>query len=173
MSKLVGNIKQLFFGVVMIGAFSLAFGDSGSFTDPRDGQAYRTVRIGTQTWMAENLNFNVSGSWCYKNTSGNCNRFGRLYDWATVMGFSSSFNSTSCASQVQSRHRGICPVGWHVPSDAEWSTLVNFVGSPAGTRLKAASPFWNGTDNHGFSALPGGYRWGGSFYGVGTLGYWW
>jgi hypothetical protein len=72
MGRLVGSIKQLFgckmrlfFGVVVVGAFSLVFGGSGSFTDSRDGQTYRTVRIGNFTWMAQNLNFQTGNSWCY------------------------------------------------------------------------------------------------------------
>jgi uncharacterized protein (TIGR02145 family) len=155
----------------------------GSFTDSRDGQTYRTVTIGTQTWMAENLNYATSGSWCYDDDSANCDLYGRLYDWSMVMGFASSCNTEECADQIQSPHRGICPAGWHVPSDAEWTTLVNFVGgsSTAGTRLRALTG-WEprsgtlipGTDVHGFSALPGGNRnTDGDFWNVGTYGYWW
>jgi uncharacterized protein (TIGR02145 family) len=151
----------------------------GSFTDSRDGQTYRTVTIGTQTWMAENLNWaGVGGDlgWCSGNNASNCDLYGRLYDWSTVMGLPSSCNSRSCASQVQSPHQGICPSGWHVPSDAEWTTLVNFVGSStAGTQLKAMPPYWNGSDTHGFSALPGGSRYtgGAAFWDVGSGGAWW
>jgi uncharacterized protein (TIGR02145 family) len=131
-------------------------------------------------WMAENLNFNARGSVCYGNDDANCAKYGRLYDWATVMGFESTCNSTSCASQIQSSHRGICPVGWHVPSDAEWTTLTTFVGSNAGTKLKSTSGWHTGsghvpgTDDFGFSALPGGNRWtDGSFNDVGAWGNWW
>ncbi|MDR3012210.1 MAG: InlB B-repeat-containing protein [Chitinispirillales bacterium] len=163
----------------------------GSFIDERDGQCYRTVVIGDQTWMAENLNWaGVGGGlgWCYANNSANCEIYGRLYDWSMVMGFDASCNDISCVSQVHSPHRGICPDGWHVPSDAQWSTLVNFVGaiaggssSTAGTRLRALTgwePFSGtlipGTDVHGFSALPGGSRnTGGNFWNVGTAGHWW
>jgi uncharacterized protein (TIGR02145 family)/uncharacterized repeat protein (TIGR02543 family) len=153
----------------------------GSFIDERNGQCYRTVTIGSQTWIAENLNWADSDGdlgWCYGNNPANCDLYGRLYDWATVMGFDASCNTTSCASQVQSRHRGICPPGWHVPSDAEWTTLVSFVGgsSIAGTLLKTLTG-WNsntGTDFHGFSALPGGVRGSdGIFWNVGTTGLWW
>jgi uncharacterized protein (TIGR02145 family) len=127
--------------------------------------------------MAENLNWagdDGNLGWCYGNESGNCDVYGRLYDWSMVMGFTTTCNFTLCADQVQSRHQGICPDGWHVPSDAEWTILVNFVGaSTAGTQLKAASPQWNGTDAHGFSALPGGRRWSNDFGNVGSDGYWW
>jgi uncharacterized protein (TIGR02145 family) len=148
----------------------------GRFVDTRDGQGYRCVTIDTQTWMAEKLNFNASGSVCYNNEPSNCNTYGRLYDWATVMGFASTCDSTHCASQVQSRHQGICPVGWRVPSEADWTTLTTFVGSNAGTKLKSRTGWnggGNGTDDFGFSALPGGYGWGGSFNDVGNYGDWW
>jgi uncharacterized protein (TIGR02145 family) len=130
----------------------------GTFTDSRDSRSYRTVTIGGQTWMAENLNFNASGSVCYGNDPGNCDTYGRLYDWNTAM--------------------TACPAGWRVPSDAEWTTLTDFVGgvSIAGTRLKSTSGWqWygGGTDDFGFSALPGGNGWSGSFFNVGGLGYWW
>jgi len=167
------------------------------FCDERDGKKYVYVEIGTQTWMAENLNYNADGSRCYgDNTGGDsqnrCGTYGRLYNWATAMNLNSSCNSSNCASQVQSKHQGICPNGWHIPHDAKWTTLTNYVESQggcsdcAGTRLKAASGWgWSdgngtgdgisgGTDNHGFSALPGGY--GNSdddFNNVNYLGRWW
>jgi len=136
---------------------------------------YRTVEIGDQTWMAENLNCNVSGSKCYDNNPANCVTYGRLYNWATAMGLNSSCNSSACASQVQAKHRGICPSGWHIPSDAEWDALIAAVGLHAGTKLKAASGWnpGNGTDDLGFSALPGGAgRSDGSFCSV-NYGHWW
>jgi len=145
----------------------------GTVTDPRDNQSYPTVRIGNQTWMAKNLNFNASGSVCYDNQQSNCDIYGRLYDWATAMGFESDCNVNSCASQIQTpHHRGICPVGWHIPSDDEWEALTDFVGANAGTKLKSNSR-WDGTNEYGFSALPGGYGNGGSFSYVGSYGFWW
>ncbi|MCL2183894.1 MAG: hypothetical protein FWB85_10555 [Chitinispirillia bacterium] len=162
-----------------------------TFTDSRDGQVYRTVTIGSQTWMAENLNYDVPGidtDVCYDNDPNNCDLYGRLYDWATAMNLSSSCNSTDCASQVQTKHRGVCPFGWHVPSDAEWETLVKYVDpnasgnydNNAGTKLRSTTG-WNtssdyipGTDEYGFSALPGGNGYfSGGFYDAGYYGYWW
>jgi len=146
-----------------------------TFTDPRDGQIYRTVKIGTQTWMAQNLNFNAGGSVCYDNDPANCNTYGRLYDWSTVMNGAAS--SPANPSGVQ----GICPAGWHVPSDAEWEALTNFVGNDVGTQLKSRDG-WNndgdryiaGTDCYSFSTLPGGRGWSnGRFNNVGSGGYWW
>ncbi|MCL2220007.1 MAG: hypothetical protein FWC23_07940, partial [Chitinispirillia bacterium] len=148
-----------------------------TFTDTRDGKTYRTVKIGTQTWMAQNLNYDVPGvdtDVCYNNSPDSCAKYGRLYDWATVMGLPSSCNNSSCASEVQSKHQGICPNGWHIPSRAEWDTLVRYVDPNAGTKLKSSSPDWNGTDDYGFSALPGGNRFtAGSFGSAGSAGLWW
>jgi uncharacterized protein (TIGR02145 family) len=139
----------------------------GRFTDTRDGREYRCVTIGTQTWMAENLNYAGSGGnvgVCHAGWEPNCNTYGRLYDWVTAMGLPSTCNSNNCWFQVQSRHPGICPTGWHVPSDAEWTTLTDFVGSPPGIKLKSTTGWTSaglggpvpGTDEFGFSAQAGG-----------------
>jgi len=135
---------------------------------------YRIVEIGDQTWMAENYNCEVDGSVCYDNNPANCVTYGRLYDWATAMGLNSNCNSSACSDQVQSKHRGICPSGWHIPSDAEWDELLKVVGS--GAKLKAESGWnnnGNGTDDFGFSALPGGRSYGNGFFNVGYGGIWW
>ncbi|MCL2220142.1 MAG: InlB B-repeat-containing protein [Chitinispirillia bacterium] len=158
-------------------------GESGTFVDGRDSKSYKWVKIGTQTWMAENLNYNVSGSVCYNNSSSNCDIYGRLYDWATVMGIDAAYNDIWWYGG-DINHQGICPAGWHVPSDDEWETLVKYVdpnasgdySNNAGTKLKSTTGWsggGNGTDDHGFSALPGGNRWGGSFDNAGSGGYWW
>jgi uncharacterized protein (TIGR02145 family) len=141
----------------------------GALIDSRDGKIYRTVTIGSQTWMAENLNYDTTGSVCYNNKESNCERYGRLYNWNTVMAGSST--SSSNPSGIQ----GICPSGWHVPSDAEWTALMNIVGSSAGTKLKSTSGWssgGNGMDDCGFSALPGGGC-GSSFFFAGSHGFWW
>jgi uncharacterized protein (TIGR02145 family) len=150
--------------------------DYGSVT--YEDKSYKTVVIGEQTWMAENLNYAASGSVCYNNQDSNCDTYGRLYNWATAMALSSNCNSAYCSSQIGTKYRGICPSGWHIPSDAEWSTLTDNAGSSvAGTKLKAASGCnnnGNGTDYYGFSALPGGYGNSyGYFDGVGNYGRWW
>jgi uncharacterized protein (TIGR02145 family) len=131
----------------------------GVFTDSRDGKKYRTVKIGTQTWIAENLNYAASGSKCYDNKPENCAKYGRLYDWATA--------------------KNVCPSGWHLPSKSEYETLDKYVGGEivAGKKLKAKRGWYengNGTDEFDFSALPGGIGYsGGNFYSVGDRGYWW
>jgi uncharacterized protein (TIGR02145 family) len=143
--------------------------------------------------MAENLNYNATGSICYGDDTGGdsqdmCSTYGRLYNWATAMGFESSCNSSYCSSQIQQKHKGICPSGWHIPSDAEWTTLTDYIGDFSGTKLKAVSGGWlnsygvsgNGEDNYGFSALPGGsgspdgnYFSDVYFENVGLAGFWW
>jgi uncharacterized protein (TIGR02145 family) len=136
-----------------------------SVTDCRDGQTYRTVTIGTQTWMAQNLNYAVDSSWCYDNNADSCAKYGRLYQWAAAMGVDAGYNDKVFGDSVN--HEGACPKGWHVPRSSEWVTLENFVGGEdiAGTVLKSTSGWigWddengNGTDNYGFSALPAGVR---------------
>ena len=144
-----------------------------------EGQSYKTVVIGNQTWFAENLNYAVGGSECYRNSNSSCNTYGRLYNWSTAMNLPSSCNENSCSNQIQSKHRGICPPGWHIPSDDDWDVLMDYVGgsSVAGTKLKATSGWQDGgygTDQYGFSALPGGLGLsGGSFSDVGYDGAWW
>jgi uncharacterized protein (TIGR02145 family) len=131
----------------------------GTFADPRDGKRYRTVKIGEQTWIAENLNYNANGSKCYRNEPANCDKYGRLYDWNTA--------------------KAACPKGWHLPSDEEWDTLMDFVGgsSTAETKLKVTNGWnhnGNGTDEDGFAALPGGNGFSdGNFHNVGYGGHWW
>ncbi len=130
-------------------------------TDSRDGQTYKTVTIGSQTWMAQNLNYETDSSFCYNNEESNCAKYGRLYRWAAAVGKSESEcgYGYTCSRNIQ----GVCPNGWHLPSKAEWETLFNAVGgsSTAGTKLKSTSGWnssGNGTDAFGFSALPAGYR---------------
>jgi uncharacterized protein (TIGR02145 family) len=142
---------------------------------------YGTVPIGDQVWMAENLNCDVSGSKCYDNSDANCATYGRLYDWETAMNLPGC-NSKSCASQIGTPHRGICPSGWHIPSDEDWKKLINYVESSNGcsncaARYLKADNGWdsngNGNDKYGFSALPGGYgNSDGSFGNVGNFGFW-
>jgi len=122
-------------------------------------EAFRSVKIGTQKWMAENLNDPSKGGKCYEDKPENCEKYGRLYTWDEAM--------------------NACPTGWHLPSKDEWQTLVDFADSAevAGKKLKAKSGWnkpGNGTDDFGFSALPGGStNEDGGFSDVGEYGYWW
>jgi len=85
----------------------------GTVMDIRDGQVYKTVEIGNKIWMAQNLNFQTRGSWCYLNEDDNCRKFGRIYTWNAVMD-----------GQTQDKAQGICPDGWHVPTDDDWLALT-------------------------------------------------
>jgi uncharacterized protein (TIGR02145 family) len=115
---------------------------------------YKTVVIGAQTWMAENLNYpSTTGSWCYDGVISNCATYGRLYDWATAL--------------------TVCPSGWHLPSNAEWSILETGVGGTAKLKTQWGWSAGNGTDDYGFAALPGGGYDGSSFFYVGYYGIWW
>jgi uncharacterized protein (TIGR02145 family) len=157
-----------------------------------DGNTYSTVKIGDQIWIAENLkttkyndgtaipfvtdntewyNLLTPGYCWYNNDIANKATYGALYNWYSV-------NTGK-----------LCPTGWHVPTDAEWTTLINFLGgsNPAGAKLKeTGNSHWtnfNGdaTNESGFTARPGGDRYGdtsypaygGLFYNIGTLGFWW
>jgi uncharacterized protein (TIGR02145 family) len=162
----------------------------GTMTDSRDGQAYKTVKIGTQTWMAENLNYAYTGvpykfvdneskeytsdstSWCYNNDPSNCTKYGRLYTWSAAMDSVGmwSTNGKGCGiggdgveadCSLTYPVRGICPEGWHLPTQDEWENLVSAVGDSAAMRLMSASGWsdgGNGTDDYGFSAFPAGLR---------------
>jgi len=181
-------------------------GEPGAGVTDIDGNFYPSVIIGNQEWMAENLrvtrdaNGNDITRYCYNNDVTNCDLYGGLYTWHTVMNGATSSNTNP--SNVQ----GICPTGWHVPSDAEWTELVDYVVAQgysnvwdnpngAGNALKSCRqvssplggdcatsehPRWNsdsthyGTDEFGFSALPGGHRYTyGYYYYLGDLGIWW
>jgi uncharacterized protein (TIGR02145 family) len=153
------------FAAVILALFACNSSDDATlgetyFTDSRDGIRYKSVAIGSQIWMAENLNYAGSdgnAGKCYGNDASNCAKYGRMY----------------VVSEVA------CPAGWHLPSNDEWNALLNFVSANAGTKLKSASPDWDGTDDYGFAALPGGYCGNkcpsdnSPFTGIGTSSYWW
>jgi len=128
--------------------------NSSTFTDSRDGKTYKTIKIGAQTWMAENLNYKANGSKCYDNNESNCKKYGRLYNWEIAM--------------------KSCPKAWHLPSNEEWQTLVDLVGGNKKLKARNGWESGNGTDIYGFSALPGGNgNSDGNFYTIGNGGYWW
>jgi uncharacterized protein (TIGR02145 family) len=173
MRKTIKNIPPLLVACLTLAlAFSYSHSSDGkpaigSFTDARDGKKYKTVKIGEQTWMAENLNYKANGSLCYNHNESYCEKYGRLYDWKTA--------------------KKACPSGWHLPSREEWTKLIrfadgttgeeNYYSPTAGKYLKATSGWnssGNGEDTYDFAALPGGNGSSdGSFYLVGNYGYWW
>ncbi len=141
------------------------------FTDVRDSQAYRTVKIGTQTWMAENLNFDYSagnGSSCYGMLDEYCDRFGRAYAWSSAMDSVAVYGESGmgCGYEVECEAsgvvRGVCPEGFHLPDTAEWKLLLEFVREETqdedGLKVLSAltSRDFSGTDDYGFGVLVAG-----------------
>lgn len=152
--------------------------------DSRDGQIYKTVTIGKQVWMAENLNYADSANypsmktrnWCYGNYQNRCEKYGRLYTWSVAMDSAGTFsdNGKECGYGKKCSHtrrvRGICPEGWHLPDTTELKTLFSTVGGQktAGKMLKSTSGWrfiggsgdktGDGIDAYGFNALPAGGR---------------
>jgi len=166
------------------------------------GQVYKTVKIGKQVWMAENLNYDVPSTAtdiCYEYKKENCAKYGRLYNWATAMALPPKCNSISskddadCAVKSPT-HQGICPNGWHIPrserldvifgdksklkAKSGWNSYDSCLSGggpePGCTEVMRSG---NGTDNYGFAALPGGHRsnYGEEFRfnGIGGYGKWW
>ena len=143
----------------------------GSLTDARDGETYRTIRIGNQVWMAENLRFHAEGSFAPNNHEENVKVYGRLYTWNSALGLPDEPPEDSTASHLdmtkqirEKNYQGIAPEGWHIPSNKEWETLMAQLKS-SDEDLRSGC-FWRkpGRDSLGFFALPAGYRFGnGSF----------
>jgi uncharacterized protein (TIGR02145 family) len=137
----------------------------GSFTDSRDGQTYKTISLKngskgtTFTWMAQNLNYKMQGSYAYDDKESNRKEMGLLYNW-------------------EAAKKG-CPSGWHLATDREWSVLVAHFGGTdkAGGALKSTTGWigdGNGTNSSGFNGLPGGQRkYDGHYDNLSRLGSWW
>ena len=160
------------------GVINVFVNRSDIITDSRDGKEYKTIKIGNQWWLAENLNIGVfveitnkgeihidasnNGiieKYCFLNNEANCDTFGGLYDWDEMMQYNPSDEGEIGTTQ------GICPDGWHLPTHTEWTTLTDYLGgiTVAGGKLKeAGTRFWNTPNNNatnesGFTALPGGH----------------
>ena len=142
----------------------------GTLEDSRDGHTYKTIEIGEQVWMAENLNYMNDSiySACTPEEFGGCEKYGRTYIWHSAMELISESESQYTAPSeleeyIHSPHQGVCPEGWHIPNDAEWNTLMDYVETHngkefAGTSLKTTD--WDkmdglpqGTNRFGFSAI--------------------
>ena len=124
------------------GSGGIEASQKGAMTDSRDGKKYKTVAIGKQIWMAENLNYKTAYSYCYEDKASNCAKYGRLYIWEAAL--------------------KACPIGWHLPSKEDFDILVDAVGGIdiAGRKLKSAVSWnenGNGSDEVSFVALPAGY----------------
>lgn len=157
-------VKKIFVAAMCAGVVMLscakketAATDGEGFLDSRDGQRYRVVTIGAHIWMAQNLNFETQGSKCYDDDPKNCEKFGRLYSWDDA--------------------RTACPAGWRLANHDDWMALIDAAGGwrTAATILKSKTGWndnGNGTDDLGFSALPGGFYYD-TFNNVGKDGNWW
>ena len=159
--------------------------DYGEMVDDRDGQIYKTVKIGGRMWMAENLNYETANSWCgggNGENEGDCSKYGRLYTWAAAVGKSEEECGYDNVCRLSGTVRGVCPEGWHLPDTTEWRQLFASVGGNSvdddvlksqtgwnndvieydAEKLAESRLDWDGngsgTDNYGFSALPAGYR---------------
>ncbi len=161
-----------------------------------DGQTYETVIIGTQCWMTENLNVGTAilGSsspsnngtiekYCYDDSTDSCDTYGGLYQWAEMVQYENGATNTTSWDPVPTGNvQGICPDGWHLPTDAEWVTLSNYLdgGNVAGGKMKETgtehwtSPNAGATNSSGFTGLPGGYHNStGACILLGDIGFWW
>ena len=159
----------------------------GELTDARDGRVYKTVKLGSQEWMAENLNYAAEGSLCYEDDEKNCEKYGRLYNWEVALdtsnrGCGDNFSGCRLRSDFHPRE-GICPDGWHVPEHAEWDTLFAYAdahgeGESAGDALQAyyRDDYLEKTyssDRFGFNVVPAGVFNGKEFSGLGTSSEFW
>ena len=161
----------------------------GDLIDERDGQLYKTITIGTQTWMAQNLNFlyekGTSHSFCFGDDPANCEKYGRLYTWSAALDSAGLYSEDGlgCGGGATCGYfpvlRGVCPEGWHVPSDEEFETLRSFVSS-AGDLQALGFAEWSGaTNTSGFSAIPSGfytYNYGDNkadYYNLGEVARYW
>jgi uncharacterized protein (TIGR02145 family) len=152
-------------------------------TDIRDGKIYNTVLIGTQCWFAQNLNVGVRidvslsqtnngifEKYCYNDDENNCTVYGGLYQWNEAMQYSTTEGV-----------EGICPTSWHLPSNAEWTSLTTFLGglAIAGGKMKEAGlthwypPNTGATNSSGITALPGGISDNGDFYYITNFAFFW
>lgn len=150
------------------------------------GKTCHSVIIGEQCWTVENLDIGIQilgnleqtnngliEKYCYDNNLANCAVYGGLYQWAEMIQYLNGATNTTSWNPLPTGHvQGICPAGWHVPSDPEWTLLTTYLGgeSVAGGPMKEngtthwASPNTGATNTSGFTALPGGYR-----YRIGTF----
>ena len=159
--------------------------------DTRDGKTYKTVKIGKQEWMAENLNYNYkkgktgsSRSVCFNGIDDNCNEYGQLYPWTVAIdsifldsayGIKCGFNEKNCSFPL-AKWKGVCPEGWHIPTRAEWDTLTSSVGGMGkAPRMLKSVEKWigevedtKGIDAVCFSAIPAGNRQSYQYYGLGN-----
>lgn len=128
----------------------------GLLVDARNGKKYKTIKIGEQVWMAENLKYKVNDSYCYNESADSCAKYGRLYLWTAAVG-EKECGRKKCG--LSGTVRGICPEGWHLPDNSEWNILYSAIGkSRYAMQAKGVKKWPDATDAYGFTALPAGER---------------
>lgn len=203
------TVDELKIGTILRGnngtSYQLTIGSNGPEWTPisascgtsvsYSGETYPTVQIGTQCWFSKNLNVGtmVNGNndqtnnatiekYCYNNDPANCTIYGGLYQWSEAVQYQNgASNTTSPNPNFSGNVQGICPTGWHIPSNGDWDNLENYLGgaSNAGGALKSTSNLWTSpnqgaTNSSGFSGIPGGYReTNGLFYSQTNYSYLW
>ena len=157
----------------------------GILIDDRDGKTYKTVTIGTYTWMAENLDYETENSFCFNDSVENCAKYGRLYTWSAAIDSAGVYgkNGEGCGNGKICTPvfpiRGVCPAGWHLPHRAEWYVLITYVDPDMGDKgaIMLKSPVdWdavNGQDAYGFCVYPAGFRGEFSFVGFHDMAEFW
>ena len=148
----------------------LAAGKYGELLDVRDSQVYRTVQIGEQVWMAQNLNYasvdgNMDykkGSFCYGDIEENCDTYGKIYSWTASADMPSTYSTSKFVSEKRNeeKYQGACPAGYHIPQYEEVVTLLDYAGSSDNARKLSSAFLWSDstiTDAYGLSLLPGGW----------------
>lgn len=144
------RVSLLFSLILLFVLPTYAVKPSNSYKDPRDKQKYRTIKVGDRIWFADNLNYKMDGSFCYKEDESNCQAYGRLYTWDAAV--------------------NACPQGFHLPTDDDFQSLWQAAGADfnAAYLLKAEygwSGETNGNDTLKFSAMPAGNRFDDETYG--------
>lgn len=156
--------------------------DSTAIFDSRDDNRYRTVAIGSDVWMAENLRFAAKGSFCYENKENRCRSYGRLYPWHVAMDLPANYVDESMSGGIKEEHQGLCPEGWHMPKTEEWQAMMKAIASlykgGVGAALKNKEGWNEGgapiTAESGFNMLPSGSRFGeGEYSELGSSAYFW
>jgi uncharacterized protein (TIGR02145 family) len=144
------RVSILFSLILLFVLPTYAVKPSNSYKDPRDKQKYRTIKVGSRLWLADNLNYKMDGSFCYKDDESQCMAYGRLYTWDAAV--------------------NACPQGFHLPTDDDFQSLWQAAGADfnASYLLKSAygwSGETNGSDTLKFSAMPAGNRFDDETYG--------
>ena len=153
-----------------------------SIVDVRDSQTYKITKINGKWWMAENLNYAVDSSFCYNDEPDSCAIYGRLYPWTVAMNIDTMYGKYNATfdEKIKSKHQGLCPKGWHIPTEKEWEEMLDYADSHNGDEgvgasmrtkygwLRQTASEWVNhsfvdrpaayTNRFGFSCLPGGYR---------------